>query len=78
VVQLGQDRTGFYSNDWLENLLFSDIHNQNSIRPDWQSRQVGELILGARGAIYHSQGWPTRAYQDGTMVDLGGRSSCCR
>jgi hypothetical protein len=25
VVQLGQDRAGFYSNDWLENLVLSDI-----------------------------------------------------
>src|SRR3990172_2182543 len=27
VVQLGQERAGFYSNDWLENLTFADIHN---------------------------------------------------
>jgi hypothetical protein len=72
VVQLGQDRAGFYSNDWLENLVLSDIHNQNVIRPDWQSRQVGDLIQGAGGAIYHGQGWPTRAYQAGSMVYLWG------
>ena len=72
VVQLGQDRAGFYSNDWLENLVLSDIHNQNVLRPDWQSRQVGELIQGAGGTIYHGLGWPTRAYQDGTMVYLWG------
>jgi hypothetical protein len=72
VVQLGQDRAGFYSNDWLENLVLSDIHNQDAIHPDWQSRQVSELILGAGGAIYHDQGWPTRAYQAGTMLYLWG------
>lgn len=27
VVQLGQERAGFYSNDWLENLVLADIHN---------------------------------------------------
>ena len=72
VVQLGQDRAGFYSNDWLENLVLSDIHNQNVIRPEWQSRQVGDLILGAGGALYHGLGWPTKAYQAGSMVYLWG------
>src|SRR6266851_428368 len=26
IVQMGQDRGGFYSNSWLENLTGSDIH----------------------------------------------------
>lgn len=42
VVQLGQDRAGFYSYDWLENLLGSDIHNQNAIHPEWQSLAPGD------------------------------------
>ncbi len=36
VVQIGQDRGGFYSYDWLENLVGADIHNQNAINPAWQ------------------------------------------
>lgn len=42
VVQLGQDRAGFYSYDWLENLLGSDIHNENAIHPEWQSLAPGD------------------------------------
>lgn len=73
VVQLGQDRAGFYSNDWLENLVLSDIHNSDSIRPEWQHRSVGEAILGAGGAIYQRTSfWPTLAYEDGKMLYLWG------
>jgi hypothetical protein len=42
LVQLGQDRAGFYSYDWLENLIGSDIHNQNAIHPAWQSLAPGD------------------------------------
>jgi hypothetical protein len=31
VVQIGQDRAGFYSNTWLENLTGADIHNRNLV-----------------------------------------------
>jgi hypothetical protein len=42
LVQIGQDRAGFYSYTWLENLLGSDIHNTNEIRPEWQQLAVGD------------------------------------
>ena len=48
VLQIGQERAGFYSNDWLENLTFADIHNTNAIRPEWlpqgSLRQVRERL----------------------------------
>jgi hypothetical protein len=34
LVQVGQDRAGFYTYTWLENLLGSDIHNTDEIRPE--------------------------------------------
>jgi hypothetical protein len=43
LMQLGQDRGGFYSYDWLERAFGVDIHNTEEIRPDWQTRQIGEL-----------------------------------
>ena len=48
LVQLGQDRAGFYSNDYLENLTGANIHNSNEIRPEWQSRKVGDAIPMSR------------------------------
>jgi hypothetical protein len=44
LMQIGQDRAGFYSYDWLENLFGSDIHNGNEIRPEWQQRATGERV----------------------------------
>jgi hypothetical protein len=39
LVQLGQDRGGFYSHDWLENVFRLDIHSTDEIRPEWQDPQ---------------------------------------
>jgi hypothetical protein len=33
LVQLGKDRAGYYSYDWLENMTGADIHDGNTIRP---------------------------------------------
>jgi hypothetical protein len=44
VAQIGQDRGGFYSATWVENMLLADIHNARTINPDWQSRQEGDLL----------------------------------
>ena len=44
LLQIGQDRAGFYSNDYLENLTGANIHNADVIRPDWQMRAVGDKI----------------------------------
>ncbi len=42
LVQVGQDRAGFYTYTWLENLFWADIHNVNEIRPEWQHLAVGD------------------------------------
>ncbi len=44
IAQLGQDRGGFYSYTWFENLLLADIHNTGIIHPEWQVRREGELF----------------------------------
>ena len=44
IAQIGQDRGGFYSATWIENMLLADIHNARTINPDWQSRQEGDLL----------------------------------
>jgi hypothetical protein len=48
IVQMGQDRAGFYSNSWLENLVGSDIHNADTVHPEWQTRAVGDHVPLAR------------------------------
>jgi hypothetical protein len=42
--QLGQDRGGFYSHEWAENLVGLDIHNADRIVPEWQRLDVGETV----------------------------------
>jgi hypothetical protein len=44
LVQLGQDRGGFYSYDRLENLAGADIHNVDRIVPQMQHLKVGDYV----------------------------------
>jgi hypothetical protein len=48
LVQIGQDRAGFYSYDWLERAFGADVHNVREIRPEWQSREVGDFVRAAQ------------------------------
>jgi hypothetical protein len=45
LAQLGQDRGGFYSYQWLENLAGCRMQNADRIHPEWQHREVGETVL---------------------------------
>jgi hypothetical protein len=42
LVQLGQNRGGFYTYDVLENLMGLDIHSVDMIRPEWQGLHAGD------------------------------------
>jgi hypothetical protein len=42
LAQVGQDRAGFYTYTWLENLMGVDIHNADEIHPEWQQVEVGD------------------------------------
>ncbi len=44
LVQIGQGRGGFYSYDWLENLVGCDIHNAEQILPQFQELKVDDLV----------------------------------
>jgi hypothetical protein len=58
LAQIGQDRAGLYSYDWLENLLGLRIHSVGEIHEEWQHLQVGDTVrlvpagwLGMRGGV---------------------------
>lgn len=53
IAQLGQGRGGFYSYDWLENLVVrADFHNADRIVPEWQQITVGgEVRLAPEVAL---------------------------
>jgi hypothetical protein len=44
LAQLGQGRGGFYSYDWLENMMGLDIHNADRLLPEHQDIKVGDVI----------------------------------
>jgi hypothetical protein len=66
IVQLGADRGGFYSYSWLENLFGLQIHNADTIVPEWQQRAVGDLVAAD---AKRSGGWyVTHAEENSALV----------
>jgi len=48
LAQIGENRGGFYSYSVLERGVGADIHNANTIHPEWQDLQVGDTVWLAR------------------------------
>ena len=44
LVQIGQERAGFYSYDWLENLFGLEIESADRVHPEWQDLEVGDTM----------------------------------
>ena len=62
LVQIGQNRGGFYSYDWLENFFDLGIHNTGEIKPEWQQLKVGDWVPSAHkgwlgGGLDDKAGW---------------------
>jgi hypothetical protein len=75
LAQLGQDRAGFYSYDWLENIALAGIHNHPDIRPEWQTRQIGELVPAVQGRYLGFDtagkvGWKVNRFQPNAALGL--------
>lgn len=74
LVQLGQDRGGFYSYAWLERAMGDPVRNAGRIHPEWQQRQVGDTVfatppsyLGGRvGAV----GWRVDVLEPERVIGL--------
>ncbi len=45
LVQIGQNRGGMYSHDWLENLIGLHIHSADEIREEWQHLAAGDRVV---------------------------------
>lgn len=58
IVQIGQDRAGWYSFDWMENLFAANMHNADSIVDVWQTVQIGDqlpFLEGGSGDTFTSE-----------------------
>ncbi len=45
VAQIGADRGGFYSYQWLENIAGCELHNAERVHPEWELHQGDMLRL---------------------------------
>jgi hypothetical protein len=52
IVQIGQDRAGFYSYRWLENLFLAGMPRVERLVPEWQERMIGDNVWLARPDRY--------------------------
>jgi len=75
LAQIGQDRAGFYSYDWLERALGARIRNADRIVPEWQSRQAGDLVWAVQpdylgGVFGRNLGWKVKQIEQGRSFVL--------
>jgi hypothetical protein len=67
LAQIGQDRGGFYSHDWLENLAGCRMANADRVHMEWQRREIGEGVpLHPRLAL------PVTHFEPGRAIVLKG------
>jgi hypothetical protein len=64
LVQIGKGRAGFYSYDWIENLMGLDIQSTDEIMLEFQQLHAGDEIPGF---------WPPAAVEPNRYLLFGGR-----
>ena len=74
LVQMGQDRAGFYTHNWVERLLQSGIPDTSVIRPEWQHLEAGDLMRTNRDIGGKPMGWPVAAVDPGRSLVVTSRS----
>jgi hypothetical protein len=71
LMQIGQDRSGFFSYTFLENLVGCDMPNVPEVRPDWQERLPGDKVLMTTPRRYGGKAYNVVAHVDpGTSLVL--------
>ena len=56
LMQIGQDRSGFYSYTFLENLAGCDMPRAERLVPQWKPRAMGETVWFATPKRFNGQG----------------------
>lgn len=65
VAQLGQDRGGFYSYEWLENMAGCEMVNADRIHEEWQDREIGETVK-----LHPETGLEVSVFEPGVVLGL--------
>jgi hypothetical protein len=63
LAQIGQNKAGFYSYEALENMVGCQIHNADSLHPEWVSVHPGDELILAPG-----MGFPIRKVIQGSGI----------
>jgi hypothetical protein len=74
VVQVGQDRAGFYMHNWVERLLRSGIPDVHTVHPEWQQLQPGDLMRTNHDIGGKPMGWPVVAVDPGRSIVVRSKS----
>jgi hypothetical protein len=56
LMQMGQDRGGFYSYTVLENMIGADMPEVHRLRSNWNARDLGETVWFATPKRFKGQG----------------------
>jgi hypothetical protein len=67
LAQLGQDRGGFYRYEWLENLAGCEMNNADGVHPEWQQRELGEIVH-----LHPAGGLRVSVFEPGRAIGLEG------
>jgi hypothetical protein len=67
IVQIGQDRGGFYSYTAVENLAGCTMHNADRVHDEWQERAVGDRV-----PLHPLNALPITRLEPGRVYALGG------
>lgn len=74
LVQLGQDRGGFYSYDWLERAFGARIQNADRIHSEWQHRQIDDTVFATQRSYFGGRlgglGWRVEVFEPGRVIGL--------
>jgi hypothetical protein len=83
LTQIGQDRSGFFSYTWLENLFGCRMPEVHELHPEWSERHVGDHVLMAApdrfgGKAYNviAQVFPGKALVAVAPPDLARLAGC--
>jgi hypothetical protein len=75
LMQIGQDRAGFYSYAWLERAFGARITNADEIHAEWQNRSEGDFVRAVQpnylGGVFGSEvGWRITRLVPGQLMVL--------
>jgi len=74
LVQMGQDRAGFYTHNWVERFLRSGIPDVHEVHPEWQRLEVGDLMRTNHDIGGKPMGWPVAEVDVGRSIVVRSRN----